>query len=116
MVDVFPTHVGVDRSSRGCLPISRRVPHARGGGPNASSGSRTCPSCSPRTWGWTAMNHELLSLFEVFPTHVGVDRLARMLNSVSTSVPHARGGGPRLEHALLVRVACSPRTWGWTAH
>ncbi len=114
-MDVFPTHVGVDRTRR------RRSTPGSG--------------YSPRMWGWTYLfNMRLVSNY-VFPTHVGVDR-RRAAPAVSGQriphacgggpldgltprvlslrIPHACGGGPRRCESCSSGAAYSPRMWGWT--
>ena len=90
-----PTHVGVDRRSRGCRGRRRRCPHARGGGPTGDSNTYANVEMSPRTWGWTpaaaASGPETIDV----PTHVGVDRVPAHRFDGRCRCPHARGGGPR---------------------
>ena len=49
---------------------------------------------------------------EVFPTHVGVNRLARAAESRRTGFPHARGGEPQVAPSLALLYEFSPPTWG----
>ena len=90
--------------------------------------------CSPRTWGWTAIGQRDVARLPVFPTHVGMDRTCFHCRGIAKRVPHARGDGPKnqrskerffcVPHArgdgpnrqrrYLVKLECSPRTWGWT--
>ncbi len=89
---------------------------------------------SPRAWGWTARTFEVQRRPAVFPTRVGVDRIANATPDSCPSIPHARGGGPvevggvegeeRIPHARgggpwqnqgrLAVQPYSPRAWGWT--
>ena len=71
---VFPTHVGMDRSVAMMLSLMNRVPHARGDGPRLYLAKELTRECSPRTWGWTDPDDELIGRELVFPTHVGMDR------------------------------------------
>ena len=48
----------------------------------------------------------------VFPTHVGVNRVARVVNAQTPRVPHACGGEPEDSSLRFFSVACSPRMWG----
>jgi len=112
---VFPTHVGVDRTTIPRLCGCCCIPHARGGG--------------PRT-----LVHLSVSL-GVFPTHVGVDRKGglrdeptkeysprtwgwtvkpRRRAGLASGIPHARGGGPSGSCRRRRSGPYSPRTWGWT--
>ena len=132
---VFPTHVGVYRNTR---PVSARIPcfpHACGGVPPPLDACLPASPFSPRTWGCTWMMRNSSANTRVFPTHVGVYRRVRRLNSDSARFPHARGGVPDNScwfsptgfvfptHVGVYRYSCrnvisgmsfSPRTWGCT--
>ena len=111
---VFPTHVGMDRISNFMgKPISS-VPHARGDGPKGGRLQTFEVWCSPRTWGWTGHQNEIVHRLPVFPTHVGMDRLEGGGACAGAGVPHARGDGPLFRQINFNRSLCSPRTWGWT--
>ena len=69
---------------------------------------------SPRTWGWTEAISGALQPFEVFPTHVGMDRYVIAPEAAEEGIPHARGDGPAHAAARVFQSAYSPRTWGWT--
>ncbi len=91
---VFPTHVGMVRVER-CVAVGvGRFPHARGDGPSCAS----CAGCrlkfSPRTWGWSGLSGSFLTLYGVFPTHVGMVRYDIYCALPGQSFPHARGDGP----------------------
>ena len=49
---VFPTGVGMARSSRAASPCTRSVPHRRGDGPAKHTPTALKGSCSPQAWGW----------------------------------------------------------------
>ncbi len=51
---------------------------------------------------------------EVFPTHVGMDRIEPAIDAGQVRIPHARGDGPGESIFLRCRMRYSPRTWGWT--
>ena len=122
---VFPTHVGVDRTkgkpyvfwgyiSHGYSPRmwgwtgwavvdfkrNSYSPRMWGwtGGNNMSDGLTY--EYSPRMWGWTADAYWLYDIPDVFPTHVGVDRLGRQFREELCRIPHACGGGPASDLAL----------------
>ncbi len=61
------------------------------------------------------MAKQCLAPFDVFPTHVGVDRRRSGRPPRCPSFPHARGGGPSRFGPPRPQVVFSPRTWGWTA-
>jgi len=102
-IEVFPTHVGVDRqiavtwspspqysprtwgwTARSPSPgrLAPSIPHARGGGPNIRKAYDPIYAYSPRTWGWT--------------------ELAQADGQDAGSIPHARGGGPYEMRASIV--------------
>ncbi len=112
---VFPTHVGMDRPCARHARSRRGVPHARGDGPGTDADPQLPRTCSPRTWGWTALARVDADLAGVFPTHVGMDRFIAKRAAPLPRVPHARGDGPPTSRIAKSRDACSPRTWGWTA-
>ncbi len=127
---VFPTGVGMDRVCAGMRTVERVFP--TGVGMNRRSRSaRLRQMCSPRAWGWTAMQSYCdpmsgvphgrgdgpsirsgYSQGEVFPTGVGMDR-TEVLRWAVKRVPHGRGDGPPSESPSIVRES-SPRAWGWT--
>ncbi len=49
---------------------------------------------------------------EVFPTCVGMNRVMRLLNVPTASVPHMRGDEPRLLTLGIEMNRCSPHAWG----
>ena len=111
---MFPTHVGMDRARRLQNRGRSGVPHARGDGPNQTAIITRGHRCSPRTWGWTVVPLLCPGNCRVFPTHVGMDRLAPPSVGLRPCVPHARGDGPTGDIVMLKLKMCSPRTWGWT--
>ena len=71
-VRVFPTHVGVFPQNSAMPKPLGCLPHARGGVSDSSLYVLITHSSSPRTWGCFCLPSTNLSLFAVFPTHVGV--------------------------------------------
>ena len=69
---VFPTHVGVFPQNSAMPKPLGCLPHARGGVSDSSLYVLITHSSSPRTWGCFCLPSTNLSLFAVFPTHVGV--------------------------------------------
>ncbi len=49
--EVFPTHVGMNRSPPTCTVTLACVPHARGDEPPLATVMDAPAACSPRTWG-----------------------------------------------------------------
>ena len=132
---MLPTHVGMDRRTRGCVQRAglcsprtwgwtaiRHVTNAAlvmlpthvGMDRMRSRAGASASACSPRTWGWTGTYRAAVSTGSMLPTHVGMDR--QLFGGVTPPqyAPHARGDGPRLVSAALRFWECSPRTWGWT--
>ena len=48
----------------------------------------------------------------VFPTRVGMNRLALVWQQTLTRVPHSRGDEPLAEDILTIADECSPLAWG----
>ena len=48
----------------------------------------------------------------VFPTHVGMNRVAALFYPYQFGIPHARGDEPDGHGTNLAPQAYSPRTWG----
>ena len=48
----------------------------------------------------------------MFPTHVGMNRLGKSMETKLTHVPHTRGDEPADRVSLTVATGCSPHTWG----
>jgi len=113
-VGVFPTRVGMDRLRILELGMLARVPHASGDGPQVPPDGIADPQCSPREWGWTAIPGSPATRSGVFPTRVGMDRLARRYPNGAHGVPHASGDGPTSAAVASITGTCSPREWGWT--
>ncbi len=112
--EVFPTPVGVvrttsrPRSPRPCLP------HARGGGPGSAGGPLPPRASSPRPWGWSATRRSPAPTRPVFPTPVGVVRDPVGSIPAVDRLPHARGGGPPVVGGTVAYTESSPRPWGWS--
>ena len=113
-IQVFPTGVGMDRRWGPGRRRPERVPHGRGDGPPPSRLAELRRWCSPRAWGWTGQVSPDFSARIVFPTGVGMDRLACRPPPTRSGVPHGRGDGPRSPRASKSALRCSPRAWGWT--
>jgi len=93
-IRIFPTHVGMDRASTISSEEPRDFPHARGDGPPCSFHLLSSAKFSPRTWGWTVFFLVLWLSYNIFPTHVGMDRILPSVVAVIQHFPHARGDGP----------------------
>ena len=89
-------------------------PHTRGGGPSNERTSRKYRRFSPHAWGWTDKPEREIATADVFPTRVGVDRLAPFTIVLYPSFPHTRGGGPSRSITTPPTLSFSPHAWGWT--
>jgi len=76
MYVVFPTGVGVYRVRRAHSIIKTRFPHRRGGVPYPNRPKARLRAFSPQAWGCTAKRAVAVTGHAVFPTGVGVYRLA----------------------------------------
>ncbi len=109
---VFPTPVGVFLLRvLGVLPL-HRLPHARGGVSMAELIFWTGILSSPRPWGCFYMVSMTVSIFQVFPTPVGVFPLILTRVHIMTRLPHARGGVSLDNMRYGDSAESSPRPWG----
>ena len=67
---------------------------------------------SPRSWGCFSCGCKVPHDLQVFPTLVGVFRVAAPELPVSESLPHARGGVSDLIVCMSTCLSSSPRSWG----
>ena len=74
---VFPTHVGVNLTVSRLPRQQDRVPHARGGEPGVSGASSREPVVPPHAGGYRDPPVAHMRVLQVFPTHVGVNPVAR---------------------------------------
>src|ERR1035438_9401013 len=68
---VFPTRVGMVRSSPPATAKSSRIPHPRGDGPVILVMGLEPHRYSPPAWGWSAMARFPVMARPVFPTRAG---------------------------------------------
>ena len=112
---VLSTHVEVVRCLRGRPRGAARALHARGGGPVLAGAFELTDQCSPRTWRWSGSSGCVRADRPVLSTHVEVVRDVQTEVEKEVRALHARGGGPRLMDMRHACMACSPRTWRWSA-
>ena len=112
--DVFPTCVGVDPSSRRCNWTPTSIPCVRGGGPTIWAWIVGERKYSPCTRGSTLRLGHRARLPPIFPTHVGVDRLAQTAHGRSLDIPRVCGGLPPSRKTTRLQPRYSPRTRGST--
>ena len=113
--DVFPTHVGMFRSSGDVSYIPICFPHARGDVPCYAGCTTDAVVFSPRTWGCSGIGRLNAEATIVFPTHVGMFRHNPWRRSGGGGFPHARGDVPLLAIIGSSQFRFSPRTWGCSA-
>ena len=111
-ISVFPTPVGMFRSSLNRSATASCFPHARGDVPDAERAWHLREEFSPRPWGCSLEDLGFLKSEFVFPTPVGMFRARRSRRGAGTSFPHARGDVPRSRNRPGRRAAFSPRPWG----
>ena len=92
---VFPTRVGMVRSSRILSASPARFPHTRGDGPRQKAGPPGCRRFSPHAWGWSGNLIVWNEPIDVFPT--------------------LRGDGPNYQTIRYRPLRFSPHAWGWSA-
>ena len=112
---LFPTHVGMFRTSRLESPIGGTFPHTRGDVPGASLDIDTIESFSPHTWGCSVLQPGGIQGPILFPTHVGMFRSARSAAQGHWPFPHTRGDVPLPFLLSGPRPPFSPHTWGCSA-
>ncbi len=91
---VFPTRVGMVRTTLTTGEEGWRFPHTRGDGPHAVNGFIRELVFSPHAWGWSADLSARNRSSPVFPTRVGMVRWSRPIPSPPGCFPHTRGDGP----------------------
>ena len=91
---VFPTRVGMVRAAKPWRGTAGSFPHPRGDGPFWRTSKAGPLMFSPPAWGWSARSMHALRLENVFPTRVGMVRLAGGRLTIRVCFPHPRGDGP----------------------
>ncbi len=114
IVQVFPTGVGMVRSSLRRAWASIRFPHGCGDGPIVAVMEETEYQFSPRVWGWSGGRVLVQPRPHVFPTGVGMVRLPAPPLPPCGGFPHGCGDGPNPLPATGSSVGFSPRVWGWS--
>ncbi len=111
---VFPTPVGMDRLLDVHWPKFHGFPHTRGDGPEGTSEGWVSVVFSPHPWGWTCTSSVVCESIGVFPTPVGMDRLADVWNAVEPWFSPHPWGWTDASYAGKCRSSFSPHPWGWT--
>ena len=109
---VFPTHVGVFLASIVESTLTKSLPHACGGVSTVFSLIAISPMSSPRMWGCFSSQRRRRSLWDVFPTHVGVFLRRSASARHGACLPHACGGVSATASFDSSTGVSSPRMWG----
>ncbi len=109
---VFPTPVGMFRTRRANDGRGFGFPHARGDVPFWRAGKIEEATFSPRPWGCSVGTFDMLKYRDVFPTPVGMFRVAVNGMIILQGFPHARGDVPCLTYTDITIIGFSPRPWG----
>ena len=110
----FPALAGMDLERPHGSATSRRIPRARGDGPQPGVLGVNLTSDSPRSRGWTLHWRHRCGAAHGFPALAGMDPGSRVLPRHTSRIPRARGDGPS---RMSVKSCCrpdSPRSRGWT--
>src|SRR6266540_1660646 len=110
----FPAYAGVVRARYGAGCAGWCVPRVRGGGPASSTLTYPAAVRSPRTRGWSRLQHVDVPGRGAFPAYAGVVPVPRPAARSAHGVPRVRGGGPCSIRGRLRRMVRSPRTRGWS--
>ena len=114
-VFLFPTGVGMVRSTGFRREPKGALPHGRGDGPVEYRYIFELGASSPRAWGWSEFTYALTYILILFPTGVGMVRTYTTNKEMAFTLPHGRGDGPRHKIIVLALGHSSPRAWGWSA-
>ena len=112
--EVFPTCVGMVRSTTVLISLSMSFPHMRGDGPSLPWRYDFERRFSPHAWGWSVVTAIGLVGKQVFPTCVGMVRAGGLRAEGILRFPHMRGDGPSPDRADALVMAFSPHAWGWS--
>ena len=110
----FPALAGMDPERIGGAEKVRRLPRARGDGPQyAAAATRDLPA-SPRSRGWTLLEIGFLLAVQGFPALAGMDPATSGRPRRHGWLPRARGDGPQGVDPEPRLLEASPRSRGWT--
>ena len=88
---MFPTHVGIARRPGRPGPADFHVPYACGDCADGSEDLRRFQRCSLRMWGLRERVRQAADCGRMFPTHVGIARIAGRSKRTLRHVPYACG-------------------------
>ena len=111
-VAVFPTPVGMFRTSGRARPSSTCFPHACGDVPPMVPWTSSRLLFSPRLWGCSGRWRRRHRHQRVFPTPVGMFRDTAQSTLRLFGFPHACGDVPESLARHILKAMFSPRLWG----
>ena len=111
---IFPTPVGMVRTLSAGISTIWNFPHTRGDGPNRNPRRTEGGRFSPHPWGWSVGVPSLPRTILIFPTPVGMVRIAHTRPRWRVHFPHTRGDGPYRQDEGIEKVSFSPHPWGWS--
>ena len=109
---MFPTHVGIARTTGQERPTPRHVPYACGDCANAHALWTNAGLCSLRMWGLRAAGRSDVGTRKMFPTHVGIARHRGNCVDAYLDVPYACGDCAISRKNIRHPTQCSLRMWG----
>ena len=114
LLDGFPALAGMDPPRPRPAALFRRLPRARGDGPEYGIRPLEARAASPRSRGWTLVGLLRLLLGRGFPALAGMDPADEVSAGTWPGLPRARGDGPVDDDAGDGCTEASPRSRGWT--
>ena len=109
---IFPTRVGMFRSSGSPWRPPGDLPHASGDVPSERYLVMRSRISSPREWGCSGRGCTARDRGPIFPTRVGMFRQPVSTLPSAVYLPHASGDVPGMYLWLLPAASSSPREWG----
>ena len=110
----FPALAGMDPWEIAMMAPGRRIPRARGDGPEAGRACAGGVEDSPRSRGWTRPAAPTFEDVGGFPALAGMDPASTRPTIATCRIPRARGDGPPVQRQARGRERDSPRSRGWT--
>ncbi len=112
LLRVFPTRVGMFRTVVAAFFRLGCFPHPRGDVPPRREDIDSGKLFSPPAWGCSVDTNGSNSVFNVFPTRVGMFRLSAKRGHLASCFPHPRGDVPLGGAEPRGRAKFSPPAWG----
>ena len=109
---LFPTPVGMFRTTTSSSFPRAPFPHACGDVPLYNAGVAVADHFSPRLWGCSGRIRSACQLYILFPTPVGMFRSPPARSLPIPSFPHACGDVPSSLSLIVLTSVFSPRLWG----